>query len=241
MDDRRERLYGDREIGALIQRATEIQEQAKGPPDRGITLQQVERIATEIGIPAEHVRAAALDLDERLAAQSGARLWGGPFHAEHKRVVEGALTEDRLAAIARELSRRLGGRWRTDDVKQTREWTREVRDGTMLIHRTQVVLSTGDDRTTVEVRKQYKGAAILAYSLGVIGSVTVAGIAMDGAGLSDLTTTWIVGGSAAGGLAAARTFLGVWTRRQREKLRELANWLNEAVAGEDPPRSGQSG
>ena len=90
VDDRgRDRLYGEQEIGALIQRAAEIQERAEDRSDPGVSLRELERIASEVGIDPVHLRAAAVELAGRSGTTGVSRLWGGPFVLRERRVVGG--------------------------------------------------------------------------------------------------------------------------------------------------------
>ena len=62
------RSYNEKEIGALIQRATALHEEATGASEhtRSLSIEEVEHIASEIGLPPEHVRTAALEMEDRL-------------------------------------------------------------------------------------------------------------------------------------------------------------------------------
>lgn len=160
--------------------------------------------------------------------------WGGPFHLDKKRVVEGAMTEEQWEEIVMGLRRLTGNAGRTSEFGKTQEWTYDVNAGGDIIERTQVTLRPGDDQTTIEVQKSYRGGAMIAYLLSLVFSVTIAGIFLDGAGLSDLINTLIVVGSGGGGLAVARTAIGVWSRKQRQKMKQLTNWLHDTLSQSQP-------
>jgi len=226
----RKRLYSDKEIGALIQRATEIQREASESSERGLSLHEIEHIAAEIGIAPEHLRTAAVELESRPDAGEGARFWGGPFVLDEKRVIEGTLTEEQWEQIVLGLRRLTGSTGRVNEIGQIREWTRTIKDLDFLIEQTQVTISPRKDQTTIDVRKQYRGGALMAYFLSIVLSGAVAGIFLDGGGFSDLLTALIVGGSGTGGLTVARTSIAYWTKRQREKLKGLTDWLHETIS-----------
>jgi hypothetical protein len=226
----RKRLYSDKEIGSLIQRATEIQRKASESTERGLSLQEVEHIAAEIGIDPEHLRTAAVELESRLDAGEGFRFWGGPFVLDQERVVEGTLTEEQWEWIVLGLRRLTGSTGTVNEIGQIREWTRTIKDLDFLLEQTQVTINPRNDQTTINVRKQYRGGARMAYVLSILLSGTVAGIFLDGGGLSDLMNAVILGGSGISGLAVVRTSMAYWTKRQREKLKELTDWLHETIS-----------
>ena len=59
------RIYTDKEISAVLKRATELQG-AQGPAGgtSGLSLDELEQIAAEVGIDPNYVKAAALELEE---------------------------------------------------------------------------------------------------------------------------------------------------------------------------------
>ena len=81
------RSYNEKEIGALIQRATELHEEATGASEhnRSLSIEEVEHIASEIGLPTGHVRTAALEMRDRLHSDSAFSFWGGPFVIDQTR------------------------------------------------------------------------------------------------------------------------------------------------------------
>jgi hypothetical protein len=230
MADNRKRLYDDKEIGALIQRATEIQKEANDAQAHGLSLDEIEHIAAELGIDPEHLQTAAAELENRMDSDQPPGFWGGPFHLDKKRVVEGAMTEAQWEEIVMGLRRLTGTPGKTSAFGKTQEWTYVVNAGGDIIERTQVTLRPGDKQTTIEVQKSYRGGAMIAYLLSLVFSVTLAGIFLDGAGLSDLINTLIVAGSSVGGLTVARTAVGVWSRKQRQKVKQLTNWLHDTLS-----------
>lgn len=224
------RLYTEKEIGSLIKRATEMQSAARESEDRGLSLQDIEQLAAEIGIEAEHLRNAALELQRQSGVEPRFRLWGGPHELEQERIVEGNLTEGQWEQVVLGLRRLTGSTGTVSEIGRAREWTRSIKDLDYLVEQTQVTLSPRGEQTKISVRKKYRGGAVAAYVISVLLSGTLAGIFLDGGGFSDAVNTLILGGSGLGGLAVARTSIGYWARRQRERLRVLTDWLQEAIA-----------
>ena len=164
------------------------------------------------------------DADDRF------RFWGGPFSIGHERVIEGTLTEEQWERIVLGLRRLTGSTGTVNEIGRIREWEHTVKDMDVLVERTQVTVNPRNDQTTINVRKQFRGGAQTVYVLSVLFSGTVAGIFLDGGGLSDLLNAIVLAGSGVGGLAVARTFIAYWTKRQKVKLKELTDWLHETIA-----------
>ena len=57
------RVYGDKEIGQILKRATEFQaREPSAPSSSGLTLQEPEEVAVEAGIDPRFLQRAALEL-----------------------------------------------------------------------------------------------------------------------------------------------------------------------------------
>jgi hypothetical protein len=234
MDERtRKRLYSEKEIGDLIQRATRNQEDSKEHVEHGLSFEEIERIAKDIGISAQYLRAAAAELENDQGSGGEFRFWGGPFVVEQKRVVEGTVTDEQWEQIVLALRRATGSSGKISGFGQVREWSRAIKDINLTLEETRVSVSPREDQTTFEIRKQFRGGAFVAYSLSAIFSLTVAGVFLDGGNLSDLMNTVVAGSSTIGGLALARASLSYWIKRQRQKINRLTDWLHDAVSHSD--------
>ena len=85
------RSYNEKEIGALIQRATALHEEATGASEhtRSLSIEEVEHIASEMGLPPEHVRTAALELEDRVNSGRAFSVFGGCIYSSHTSIASG--------------------------------------------------------------------------------------------------------------------------------------------------------
>jgi hypothetical protein len=103
MSERNERLYTEKQVAKILRQAGELQAaHPSEPTGRGVTEQELFRIAEEVGLQRSHVEQAISRHDDGDEAQT--RLLGAPPSYEFERVVEGELTEDRWQAIVGELN-----------------------------------------------------------------------------------------------------------------------------------------
>lgn len=230
--DEHTRLYTEREIGALIQRASELQERGRDRPERGLSFQELEHIASEVGISPAHLREAAEELARGSDAPGAVRLLGGPFSLREKRIVDASFSEEQWASVVEGLRRITGSDGQTTRVGQSFEWSRE-RNMDFVVERTGVTLQPGETRTGIEVRKRYGGGAMLAYSIGLFLGTGAGGIMAGTAGFPGLVDGLIVAGGVAGGLGAARTVVAYWTSRQKAELKRISDWLYNMVSQSD--------
>lgn len=227
----RTHLYTEKEIGALFKRATEIQENAHESFSQGLSLKEIEDIAREIGIDPKFVRSAASELEHQMVAEQRSSFFGAPFMIEQKRVIRGEINDEEWEELVRQIRHVTGSAGRTTRVGQTRQWHRSVKDMSTTLEETHLQVVSQNNRSTIEIRKYFKGGAYVAYLMGLVISGTVAGIYLDGSGYTELVNTGVVLTSMSGGFAAARFAIMSWTERQRRKIHGLMNRIQDQVAG----------
>ena len=96
------RVYGDKEIGQILQRATELQgQEPSAPSSSGLTLQELEEVAVEAGIDPRFLQRAALELGMS-PADSGfwAKVVGDELMLQRETTVPGELSEDGFERVA---------------------------------------------------------------------------------------------------------------------------------------------
>ncbi len=235
------RRYNEKEVGALIQRATALHEETTGTAQqhRALSIEEVEHIAAEIGLPPEHVRTAALEMEDSLHASKAASLWGGPFVIDQARVVDGTMTQEQWEQVVMELRAFTSKKGQIDEVGRAREWVHTVGEGDSGFNfvKTRVAIRPDADQTSIQIRKHYGGVAIPAYVgafffSALLAIFTIEGF--DGLGLSNLVNSLILGGSVLGALALVRGSISLWARRQKERLKRLTNLLHQTLSASSP-------
>ncbi|MEZ4699732.1 MAG: hypothetical protein R2834_05340 [Rhodothermales bacterium] len=217
---RHQRLYSDREVSAMLKRASELQDHADAGVRQGLPYAQIESFASGLGIDLEVLRAAAVELEQRDLEHGTRTFWGGPFEFAIKRIAPGALTPARAVRL-------------TDALAALKPRMNERRDGhihgTVRSHLTgslHIHVDSTDSHTTIRLHRTFTHAAALAYSLGIALSL----IAAISAPLRHHTLwveTLIFAGSLLLGLTVARLSLGLWIRTQRKRLKQLADRLRD--------------
>ncbi len=205
-------------MGALIQRATELQQENSDSLDHGLSIDEIERIAGELGLDPEHLRTAAQEIENRLEDNAGTTFWGAPFQIDLKRVLDGALTEDQWEEIVMALRRASGNSGNTSEIGKTKEWSHSLDEGIM---QTRVSLSPRNGQTTVEIQKQYRHGAYFAYFLALFFGGFLTGIALDGAAFSEPVMFTLFGSGCASSLLAMRYGISSWSKRQKEKASRM--------------------
>lgn len=220
--------YSDREVGLILQRALEPRHIGDDPHDAsGLSLEQIKEIAAEVGIPADRVDAAAATLLEPEAAKPN--LYAGiPTTVQFQTSVDGieieAIERPELLTIIRGV---LGRQGRASAEFGSLEWQAKDPTGARYVS----VMPTKDG-VRVRVMGNFRDGLIMSVlPLGMI-CVTIAGMLMDGSGLSGPA---IFGIAAAAFLIPPRFVYRWWRKREDSKLRELHRkvvaWLGSGTTG----------
>lgn len=223
--------YNKTEIGALIQRATELQKKDADAGDNALELQEVEHIAAELGIAPEYVRDAARELAHGRPATPDRSLTGAPFKVGHHRVVPGSMTDDRWELVVTELRRMTGAKGTIDSIGRTREWSRTVEDMGTTLYGTMVSARSDDDRTSLSFKKHYGGLAVTAYFISMFVVLFAVGITLDEASnFGALYNLMIIAVSGLGIMAAVRAGIGMWSRKQERQLMSMADRIENVLS-----------
>ncbi len=219
------RSFSEEQVRAIISGAIRRQEAARKVADAdGLTLEEIRRLAAEVGIDPKYVVAAASELEETGEATLGTQLLGGPLKVSYERFVDGQLSEEGIAAMAREIRKAFPRqRGHLEVLGSSFEWTPPQYSGEELI----IKVQREDDHTRIYLSQKFGTWAFLSYfSLPILLGFT---ILFAVTAPSPLAFALLAGFAAL--LFTARFTYGMITRKRSEKLRKLADRL-EAVAAE---------
>ncbi len=235
MKSRKGREYSDEELGLIVQRASQLQDQASEtranalpartvPPSlpRGLTLQAVKEIAGEVGVEARFVDQAAASLLIDSEKTGFDLVIGGPIIHEVLVPFGGALARSELAEVVDLIRTLSGGEGEVREVLGSVEW-RSV-DGVI---GTKVTVETGEEGGTVRVRSDASGLAALTWIGSGTAGVIAAGFAVEA--LQPGSTAGVVAILGTGGGIGAGLARSIWSRATRA-LRHRSERLRDELA-----------
>ncbi|HMB92858.1 MAG TPA: hypothetical protein VKP65_18555 [Rhodothermales bacterium] len=228
MDRSKSRHFSEKEIGALVQRATELHEQAKGESDRSLSLDDIEQIAAELGVPSEFLRAAAAEIENDRNSTNPFSILGGPFVIRRSLVVDETMTDDQWGDIVLKLRNSLGGPGQITTVGKNNEWFHSLGegDGAINLTKTRVSVSVGDEETLVRLEKNFGVGAVMAYLAAVVPVVVLTGVMLTDAGANLIAGTGLILSI----LAAVRAMIFLWTSRETARVQEVAEVIHDTIA-----------
>ncbi len=224
--------FNEKEVGKLLQRATELHEESVGNSDHNLSLSEIETIATELGVPVQYLQEAALEMREGSSTKNNFSFWGAPFSVDQTKFATGKLTEKEWDQVLLELQRFSGKSGTTGSVGDARHWTYQVGEGDegFSFEKLKVTMRpAGENQTAIHIRQDYQGAVamyIMAFGITSFLTLIVAHSLPDVAKLTELLYAGLGGALSLGGV---RALVAASTKRYREKLSSLANQLRQII------------
>ncbi|MGI9625526.1 MAG: hypothetical protein ACR2QM_01710 [Longimicrobiales bacterium] len=237
-DEKFVRRYSDKEVNALIKRATELQEEdatpSRGDSRAGMTLVELQEIAAEAGIDPKLIQRAAAHVDIPRTRTVGEKFAGAPFLVSVERVVPGELSAAAFSRIVPEIQRVATGHGNASMVGRTLTWSSETSQGQRSF---QVTVSAKDGETLIRAEERLHGLAGSLYGglMGGLGGGLGFGLGMP-IGIEVLgSAAFAVGFPIAvigGSYLIARTILRKTGRERKRTLTGLVDHIADQVEAE---------
>ena len=224
------RLYSEKEIAALFRKASELQNANSATPPAGLSLAEIRKIASDLGIESQYLEAAAADLQ---APTAGGRSWlGGPTTLESARIVRGVSSEDAFEEMVEECRRVFGQTGRTEQRGSTIEW---MSNGPQL-EEVRLTVTPRGEATRLRLLQNYDGAAGLFYFAGGGISLIAVFSTIAAVDLPMLVEIVIAGGGLGSFAALLRGLFGRFIRNRRKTQNTLMARLESLAAGPEAER-----
>ena len=226
------RRYGDKEIGALLKRATEIQHaEPSAAAAGGLTLDELEEIAREAGIDPRHLRRAALEIESGRAGGSLAvRSFGEEMELVYELSVPGELPEDRFEYLVPIIESRLTEHGQPAMLGRTLTWRAETPGKQRTI---QVTVSVRDGETHIRLAERLQQLVAGLFTGTVVGVGTGVGLGI-GLPLAGLVGSVLLAATFPFGIigitwVSARAIYRTIVRKRRRALTELLDVLASEI------------
>lgn len=218
-----ERYYSEKQVTLIIKRASELQStSAEAPMNpvslRGLTISEIEQVASELGIQSDYVLAAVRELEHKEDRVSAPWLSGASRSQEIGRLIPGELTEAAWEEVVAEIQAIYDkpGTW--EKIGSRYEWAWREKKSSLIVRahpsqgktRIQIIAHYGD---TVE--ETWIVAGVIALVSWLVILLPVIEKLPDWSQVLSLLFTF------GGGFLITRTALASWYRREHEKMKRL--------------------
>lgn len=231
-DDHKKRRYSEDEFALILRKASEIQLSdgvvQGGATTGGLTLDEIQSIATEAGIDPEAVTRAAsimgaLEWDEKVSLVSA--IFGGPskFHLDCE--IPGRLPPEEMGRILEHIRRAAEHQGEASEVLGGVEW-KTVGELSAI----NVNISPRGDSTSVQIVGDRNAAGALSFVFPMMASAILVGAL--GASFEPTSAAGIISlvtGTLGAGFLTARTIFVTGSRKFRKKLTHLMDAVSMSV------------
>lgn len=229
--------FSDSDVGAIIQRASELKNQDTASPER-LSLQDVEHIASEMGVAPEYVRRAVAE--QAVGPRESSllkRYWALPPLRESVEVPKGRVTEETWHKITHAARTHFKGPGDISGVGEARYWSRSITDMGSELSRSEVSTTNLEEGAVVEVSTTMPGLAFIFYIFAVLISVLAVGVLQDGSGLpaAIMILNAVLAGAAGG--VATRFAIAAWMRSNQRGISSFAHELAALIEVEEDPEA----
>jgi hypothetical protein len=231
------RRFGDEEIRRILQSAAELQERSDVVPQeagRGLSLEELRQVASEVGIDPRFVDLAASHVDlpaERHDNQAA----GAPTRWHYRASVPGEIAQGDLDQILQVIRGTLNEKGEVSEVWGRIEWSHAEVGSTI------VGITARDGSTELDVSAVKSEEAIVLHFLGVsfggiLGAAVTAG-ALGVSGPAVLGLVALFGGVSYGATRLAWKARSAWWERRLQRLVERLAGVAHEVAQLPAPES----
>lgn len=211
-DDRR---YDEEEVRRIFDQASKVQEEERAdlPGEGGMTLEELRRIGSEVGIRPEHVERAARSLDRR--EESGRRrLLGLPIGVGRSVDLERRLTDEEWETLVVDLRHTFDAKGRLSGSGSFRQWT----NGNL-----QALLEPVGDTHRLRLRTTKGNSKALMTAGGIMGILAVISLVLTLFAGGDLGKALELGLIGIALFAGGAVQLPGWAATRERQMEAVAN------------------
>lgn len=216
-----EKVYGDEDLGLVLDKAAELARAMKGERDSssGLSLEEIKAVGAEVGFDPSLIERAARLIPQSRKESRLERLIGGPVHHRQNIHVPTKLTAERSAHLLSTVRATV----EEQGEGQSDAWGMSWHSNRGVIQ-SSLSANTERDGTCVRVRVDRRRLSFLTACSSLIASVPFASPLID-AGPSIVTVALAVLP-----VAVARVFWAHNTRRTQDKVEALADTVGRSLA-----------
>ena len=244
------RLYGDTEVGKILDRATELQREipARSAGGGGLSLAELEDIALEAGIDPQHLRRAAMELETGdLGASASSMLLGDQLTLVREAIIPGEIPDSGFERVVGAVQHTAYEYGQPSLMGRTLTWQAENPNKTRSVL---LVVSARDGETHIRIEErlhQFAGGLFGGTVAGVGGGIGLGvgvpvGLSLGSALLATLFPLGVVGLSYMG----CREIYRAVVRKRRRVISEMMERVTSEVTAciasatlEDPEEPGR--
>ena len=232
------RHYTDEEVKTIIKTALDLQQKGTGTPQtgtgEGLTLDDIESLAEDVGIPSDYVRRAAVDMEVGGRSIRKNRFLGGIVQPVETCEVPERVTEDQLRRILIMLPSLTGDAGSGQTLGSSLSWATSPEALEKTGRGTHITVTSTRNGTLIQAhdRLEHSAGGIFGGVLGGVGGGVGIGVGL-GVGIAVLGSaafaTLFPLGMIGGSYLLSRLIFSLLSRLRSKKLKEISQELRGLI------------
>ena len=147
IDEQNAPVFDEKEINAILKRAVEMQETEGTTHGTGLTQEELEQLAADVGIDPQCIAAAVAERVQGDITREEIGFWGGPLTFTLEKTVEVEMTEETWESVVAEIRKTFGETGKINQWGRSLEWTQTNKGSSQ----SSVTITTRNGRTQMHV------------------------------------------------------------------------------------------
>lgn len=217
------RLLSEKEVSRVLKRATELQEAEGLAETTGLSVEELQQIAAEVGIDPRHLAVALAELEQ--GGDKRFHWLGASPSVDLERVVEGEVSEEQWEAMVVEIRQAfdlVGGAGR---VGRSFEWTHDSKD-----KEAQVTVTPHEGQTTIRIRVRFSDVAGQLFFWFLTAAAATGGFIAGGLDLEGFGVVFAIISTLFVAFLGSRFIFKGIAKKKEQNARQLLTRLEQIVA-----------
>ena len=227
------KVYNEKEIGSILTRATELSQDDASRDSMGLSLEELEQLGREAGIPPDLIRKAAAETGVSRARRKEKNWFGGPVSYSNELIVDGEISPDDWEEMLLEIRNTFKEPGAVATRENTYEWT--IQSAAV---KAQVTARTDEGKTKINVFWAEPTAPTPFYIPTIIGTIISLPISFEALGLSAFPGLLVVLATMLTMVMLGRFGVSSYTERKARNLDQMMTAIELiGVKGQRPSTS----
>lgn len=223
--------FNEEEVGRLMLRASELHKKSLQEAENGLSLEEIEKISGELGIPSRFLIEAAHEVQQGVANNDKTSLTGAPFRVQQSRIAHRELTQEDWEKAIREMEDLTGKKGVLSTVGTGQQWSQATSEGIdgFKFEELMVTVRAAGGKTSITVSQEYKGVVVMyAAAFGITSFLTLI-VAHSLPDISKLAELMMAGAGGMLSLGGVRALIAVSAQRFSERISGYADRLQQVI------------
>jgi len=220
-----DKKFSRNEVSQILKIASEL-DRLEQPEPEGLTTNELQKLATEVGINPQHIETAIQQMKEDEFEAASQNFIDDGYSYQESRITKEVIDDDKWEEMVTEIRRINGGIGKTSRLGNTYEWEQRKKNTGYL----QVSVTPKGDHSRLRINASYNYFSRTSGFLSGIFGFLVFIMLSSSLSVADTFQLILGGFGALSGWGLSRLYLKSWMKRKRSMLRFLTQRLTSILS-----------